>query len=326
MKQIKTIFSVALIAGFMNNAAAQAPPISETPAKVGNVVAQAPSISETPVEVGNVVLEDSNYVIYSVKDKKVVSPQDIIDEMKKYDVLFYGESHNDSIAHKMQTLLFQLMFDTYGDKATVSMEMFDREVQYIMDEYLSGKIKKKYFLKDSRKWSNYKDYEPMVEYAKRKRLDVIAANAPFRYVSYANKGGMEGLQGLTDRAKTAMAPLPYNVASGAYKEKLEKMMGGAYSNMITGQSLWDATMAYSVYEYNQNNPGSKILHLNGKFHTEEYFGIIQRLADYSEKVKPLVITGVAHDESFPNVKFEDYTHLGDYIIFTNSRLPRSYEQ
>ena len=139
------------------------------------------------------------------------------------------------------------------------MEMFDRDVQYIVDEYLTGVIKQSYFEKDTRKWTNYKDYKPMVEYAKANSLKVIAANAPFRYVNVASKGGQEALNKLSDKAKQAIAPLPYKVASGAYEKKLNDMMGGhmpTKKDSITGeekpymrwdgQSLWDATMAYST--------------------------------------------------------------------------------
>ncbi|PCJ27389.1 MAG: hypothetical protein COA97_03730 [Flavobacteriales bacterium] len=301
---MKTLFSLFLITGLTINSIAQ----------------------------GNVAIQDSNYIIYSVKHKKIVDVGSIIKDMKKYDVLLYGEAHDDSITHRIQTLLFQLMFSEFGGNATVSMEMFDRDVQYIMDEYLSGKIKKSYFLKDSRKWSNYKDYEPMVEFAKKNGLQVIAANAPFRYVNVATKGGLEALQSLSDCAKTALAPLPYNYADGAYKDKLDKLMGHTPGekrpsyDMIPGQSLWDATMAYSIQQYNKNNPKSKIIHLNGRFHSEEYFGIYQRLAEYDKNIKALVITGESTAKEFPNIKFEDYTHLGDYIIFTNPNLVKTIKK
>ena len=279
-----------------------------------------------------VVIQDSNFIIYSVKQKKVVSTSEIIADMKKYDVLLFGEAHDDSITHKMQTLLFQLMYEEYQKEATISMEMFDRDVQSIMDEYLTGKIKKSYFLKDSRKWSNYKDYEPMVEFAKAKGLSVIAANAPFRYVSIATKGGLNALQDLSDRAKTAMAPLPYTYASGLYRDKLDKLMGHTPGekrpsyDMIPGQSLWDATMAYSIYEYHKKNPSSKIIHLNGRFHSEEYFGIYQRLVEYNKKIKALVVTAVSNATEFPTIKYEDYSYLGDYIIFTNPTLPKTIKK
>lgn len=274
----------------------------------------------------------NDYVIYSAKTGKKVKVEDIVADLANYDALFFGEEHNDSIGHRLQTKIFQLMFESYGEKIAVSMEMFDRDVQYIMDEYLKGIIKKSYFLKDSRKWKNYKDYEPMVEFAKEKGLQVVCANAPFRYVNVATKKGLEGLQQLSDLAKKAMAPLPYNLADGAYKDKLNALMGHDPSNpdskpaydMIPGQSLWDATMAYSVYEYLKANAGHKVLHLNGRFHTDEKFGIIQRLAEFDPNIKPLTISLEGSAEGYPKVNIDDYKHLGDYIIFTNPEVAKSY--
>ncbi len=277
-------------------------------------------------------LSKSDYILYSVKKGKTVKPKSIIKDMADIDVLFFGEEHNDSIGHRLQTILFKNMFQEFGDRATISMEMFDRDVQHIMDEYLNGIIKKRYFNKDSRKWNNYKDYRPMVEFAKENGLDVICANAPFRYVSVANAKGMDALMDLTDEAKRAMAPLPYTYATGKYADKLNALMAGMNDStstkpkykMIPGQSLWDVTMAYSIYEYLQKNKGSKILHLNGRFHTEEFLGIVGRLKEYDPNISSLVITTVGDEENYPKVDFEKYKHLGDYILFTNPEVPKSY--
>jgi len=272
----------------------------------------------------------NDFIIYNTKTGEKVKPSAIIEDLKNYDVLFFGEEHNDSIGHRLQHKLLQKMYDAFGEKIAVSMEMFDRDVQYIMDEYLSGTIKKSYFLKDSRKWNNYKDYEPMVEFAKEKGFKVVCANAPFRYVNVATHKGMEGLEGLGEQAKKAIAPLPYNYATGKYADKLNAMMGHDPDNpdsqpsYIPGQSLWDATMAYSVYEYLKANPGHKVLHLNGRFHTDEGFGIIQRLAEYDSNIKPLTISLEGNDENYPKVNLEEHKHLADYVIFTNPKVAKSY--
>lgn len=279
-----------------------------------------------------VKLSKTDFVIYNTAEGKEVKPSEIIEAMDSVNVLFFGEEHNDSIGHALQMILFEELFETYGLNATLSMEMFDRDVQHIMDEYLSGLIKRSYFIKDAKVWSNYKDYEPMVEFAKEKGLSVVCANAPFRYVNIASTQGIEGLMKLGDEAKKALAPLPYQMASGAYADKLNALMGHdpndpnskpAY-NMIPGQSLWDATMAYSIYETLQKNADAKILHLNGRFHTEERFGIVQRLAEFDSSVKSIVITLVGDDANYPDVKLDDYKHLGDYIIFTNPSVAKSY--
>jgi len=274
-----------------------------------------------------------DFIIYSVKEGKEVELKSIVNNLRDFDVLFFGEEHNDSIGHQLQTLLFESMFEEFGNRATLSLEMFDRDVQHIMDEYLSGRIKESHFNKDSRKWKNYDDYLPMVEFAKEKGLDVLCANSPFRYVSIANSRGIEGLMELSDEAKKAMAPLPYTFASGKYANKLKALMNHSTTdsvpttptyNLIPGQSLWDATMAYSIFEYLKKNKESKVLHLNGRFHTEEYLGIVERLAEFNLDISSIVITLVGGDENYPKIDFEAYEHLGDYIIFTNPEVPRSY--
>ena len=61
------------------------------------------------------------------------------------------------------------------------MEMFERDAQIVLDEYLNDLITEKKFLDDSRPWENYKtDYRPLVEFARVNKLNVIAANAPRR--------------------------------------------------------------------------------------------------------------------------------------------------
>jgi len=279
-----------------------------------------------------VIFAKNDFIIYSTKDKKIVKPIEIINQMDSINVLFFGEEHNDSIGHMMQNLILQLLYKKFDSRVVLSMEMFDRDVQYIMDEYLQGIIKRSYFLKDSKVWSNYSDYEPMVEFAKQNGLSVICANAPFRYVNVASTQGIDGLMKLSPDAKKSLAPLPYNLAAGAYADKLNALMGHDPNdpnskpsyNMIPGQSLWDATMAYSIYERLQVKKDAKILHLVGRFHVEEGFGIVQRMAEFDANIKSIILTLVGDAENYPNVKFEDYKNLGEYIIFTNPEVLKSY--
>ena len=43
-------------------------------------------------------------------------PKAIVNELENIDVLFFGEEHNDSIGHQLQTVLFKMMFDNFGEK------------------------------------------------------------------------------------------------------------------------------------------------------------------------------------------------------------------
>ena len=109
---------------------------------------------------------EKNYKIYSVKSGKEVTLNDIAEDMKNYDVLFFGEEHNDSVAHYLENKIFEMLYQKFTNNITLSMEMFDRDVQTVMDEYLKGGIREKNFTKDARVWSNYRDYKPMVEFSK----------------------------------------------------------------------------------------------------------------------------------------------------------------
>ena len=287
-------------------------------------------------------ITEENYRIYSVKLAKEVTLQEIATDMQNYDVLFFGEEHNDSVTHFLEKSMLEVLFATYGNSVALSMEMFDRDVQPVMNEYLAGYIREKNFNKDARLWSNYSDYKPMVEFAKTNQLNVICANTPTRYTNLAGRKGQQALMELPKESKKFFAPLPYDTASGKYYEKLVELTshGAAVDstgkplppvpymtgfNLIMGQSLWDATMAYSISEYLKKHKGNKVMQVNGRFHSDERFAIVTQLKNYSPKTKSLVISA-GSAESFPDINWDEYKHLGDYIIITDPAVAKTYEE
>jgi uncharacterized iron-regulated protein len=285
---------------------------------------------------------EKHYKIYSVKSAKEVPLDSVISDMKNYHVLFYGEEHNDSVTHYLEKTIFEKLVAKYGNKVSLSMEMFDRDVQPVMDEYLLGSIREKNFTKDARVWSNYRDYKPMIELAKEKKLDVICANAPGRYTNLAGRKGQGALMALPPSSKHFFAPLPYDTAKGKYYEKLMEMSGhspstkdtskvksapvgmGAF-NLIVAQSLWDATMAYSISEYRKSHQDKMVMQVNGRFHSDEGFAVATQLKKYSPKTKALIISS-GSDESFPNIDWSKFKDLGDYVIITDPSVPKTFKQ
>ncbi len=279
------------------------------------------------------------YRIYSSALQKEVRLIDIVTDMQQYDVLFYGEEHNDSVAHALQLQLLTLLFDTYQSNVALSLEMFDRDVQPIMNEYLKDEIKERHFLKDSRPWNNYKDYQPLVNFAKANQLDVICANAPTRYTNLAGRKGQQGLKELPKETRKNFAPLPYAFATGNYYDKLMGVMGHAMPSdttlkatpattlpefdFVASQSLWDATMAYSIASYLKKNKHKKVIQVNGRFHSDERFAIVTQLKKYAPKTKALVISS-GSDDAFPNIDWSKQKQLGDYIIITDPKVARSF--
>jgi len=123
------------------------------------------------------ILSAEEYRIVDSRTGKTLSLQQMANELKKYDLIFFGEYHDNTTLHKLERELLPLL-DTKRE-LILSLEMFERDVQSDLDAYIEGWLTEDEFLAKSRPWSNYKDdYRPLIEYAKQKKLTVIAANIP----------------------------------------------------------------------------------------------------------------------------------------------------
>jgi uncharacterized iron-regulated protein len=273
------------------------------------------------------VLSQANYKVYNTATQKQVSLDDIINDMTKADVVFYGEEHNDSVGHTLELALFSKLIQKFPKKAALSLEMFETDTQPILNEYLRGLIREKNLISDARAWPNYKDYRPLVELAKEKGVSVIAANAPGRYTNRVTRLGLNSLQQLDATAKSWLPPLPIDTATGAYYQKFVDIMGGHAGmggmQIYQSQNLWDATMGYSIAQFYKAHEGFKIFQVNGSFHSEEKLGIVAQLQKYAPGVKVINIQAYA-DDSFSNPDWSKFAKLGDYIILTDPKLPKTF--
>lgn len=257
----------------------------------------------------------------------------IISEAKNYDVIFLGENHDDAVAHRLQMQIFKAVFEKYSKdrKIALSLEMFERDAQIVLNEYLNDLISETHFLASSRPWGNYKtDYRPLVEFAKENKLEVIASNAPRRYVNMVSRTGKDSLNNLSPEAKKWLAPLPYGEPSEKYVAKFNALMGKisdpatkqSPSPIVYSQALWDATMAYSIAESLKKNKNELVVHLNGAFHTENRLGTVEHLLKYKPDAKILVVT-MRYEDDFKNFDKAKHTDLGDFVILTDAKQPRS---
>lgn len=255
----------------------------------------------------------------------------VIEQIGKSDVVFLGEQHDDAVAHALQLKIFTIANEKYGSQRNLvlSLEMFERDVQTVINEYLKNQITEAHFLSSSRPWANYKtDYRPLVEYAKEKNIEVVAANAPRRYVNMVSRLGRNSLTELSSEAKKWLAPLPFGESSAAYAKKFNALMGSRLNSpnphnpMLASQTLWDATMAHSIAERLNRRKNALIVHLNGSFHTENRLGTVEHLQKYRPKTEILVVT-MRYEENFSNFDKAKHAGLGDFVILTDAKVPRS---
>lgn len=269
----------------------------------------------------------THYKIFNTRTQKAASINDIVRDMNKADVLFFGEEHNDLTGHQLEYILLKKLAEQYPGKTALSMEMFETDCQTVLNEYLFGLIRDKNFETDARVWPNYDDYKPLIEFSKENKLPVIAANAPARYANMVNRLGLNNLLQLDVTGKSYLPPLPIDTATGPYLVKFDQIMGGHSAmpgmQMYQAQNLWDATMAWSIAKFIKNHPDYKVLQINGGFHSEEKLGIPAQLLHYAPKAR-IINIAVYSDDNFANPDWSKFNKMGDYIILTDPKLPKTF--
>lgn len=182
---------------------------------------------------------------------------DLVASAAKANVVLMGEEHDDRVAHAVQLDLLAGLHARLGStrELGLAMEMFETDVQPVLDDYLGGHIREKDFLMDARPWNNYEsDYRPLVEFAKDRGLRVLASNAPRRYVSLLGRGGgSEALLTLSPASQALLPPLPISPPSEEYKQIFMGHMAPAMQQRTADKdrptdSVWVAASDDKSYE------------------------------------------------------------------------------
>jgi len=262
-------------------------------------------------------------------DGQRVKYQQMIRELQHADFVFYGELHNNPIAHWLELEITRDLFTRHDSSDVVlGAEMFESDNQLILNEYLSGLISQSRFEAECRLWPNYAtDYKTLVLLAKENHLRFVATNVPRRYAAVVAKKGFEGLNALSDAARQLLPPLPvlYNPEVPCYKNMLSMGgMGGMGAhvnvNFPKAQALKDATMANFI---NRNwQPGELFIHYNGSYHSDHHEGIVWYLEKLQPEARIKVITTVSQG-SLQKLE-EQYLGKGDYIVVVPERMTTTY--
>lgn len=281
--------------------------------------------------------QDMLFKIYD-KTGTEVSFEQMMLELKKADGVFFGEYHNNSVAHWFELIITEKLFEFHGKELILGAEMFESDDQLILDEYLAGMMEEKNFELEAKLWNNYKtDYRPLVEFAKEKGLRFIATNIPRRYAAYVHKrGGLASLDSLSKEAKKYIAPLPVIFYENIYMPMFMGMgMQGAMSKspskteehasqgmlqIAHAQAVKDATMAWFLSENMKKN--TKFVHFNGSMHSDKYQGIISYLKEFSPKLSIATVTTVEQDDI--SVLNEAAKAKADFIICVHTSATKTY--
>jgi uncharacterized iron-regulated protein len=261
---------------------------------------------------------------------KEVRWRDLPGRLSEAHAIFLGEFHDDPETHLVEAALLEAVHKKVGDQLTLAMEMFERDGQAALTDYLTGKIDEAALGKAVRLWPNYPtDYRPMIEYAKTKRVPVLASNAPQRIVRKVGQEGIKTLEGLTPEDKLHVAAYVNAPAGDVYATRFTAVMSGNHgpnSNKMDpamirrfyeAQCVRDDTMAETVVRALE--AGRTVLHVNGSFHSDAGLGTAGRVLWRRPLGTRLSIVKIVPFKD--KVEWEPLRGEADYLVFVPDRRP-----
>ena len=236
---------------------------------------------------------------------------EVLKRVANANAVFVGETHDDASAHRVEHALVNAFLAAHP-KAAVSLEMLERNEQDAVNLYLSNSSTLDVFLATtkSRDWAGENTwipwYQPMLDSARMSGAQVIAANAPRKYVSIALREGYEPLRALPADERL-LFEVDENLTHDGDWLRLRELMVEMHKDRAekgeTGplepsdqdvdcahrsQRVWDRTMGMSAAKTFAQK--TAVIHVAGGFHLEQRLGTVAQFSRVCPGAKILVIS------------------------------------
>ncbi len=199
----------------------------------------------------------------------------LVRAVSEKDVVFVGETHLDESTHMFEAAILDALAAARDNRVILSLEMFERDEQQALDDFVAGRIDEATFLERADPWDNHwTGYRPLLEVARRRGLSVVAANAPRRLLFKLAMGKEKALDALSKKERRWVAEV-FFPGRAEYWEKVDRAVRGhgmgrgprtPEQRLYDGQNIWDNTMAESITLALKAHPGFSVVHVVGGFH------------------------------------------------------------
>lgn len=234
----------------------------------------------------------------------------VVETLASKKIVYVGEQHDRFSHHQVQLEILRALYHQ-TPKIAVGMEMFQRPFQKALDDYIGGRIDERTFLKQSeyfKHWSiDYNLYKPIVDFAKEKRLPVIALNVRREIVEQVAKGGLDSLS----QEEKRELPQELDLSDQQYRARLKEVFARhrgsqerTFESFYQAQILWDETMAESIDRFLKKNPDFRLVVLAGAGHLQYGSGIPKRSFRRNGYSYAIVLN-----------EGEVKKHIADFVVF-----------
>jgi uncharacterized iron-regulated protein len=207
----------------------------------------------------------------------------VIDGLADKKIVYVGESHDNFSHHHVQLEVLRGLY-RQTPKIAIGMEMFQQPFQKALDDYTSGVIDERTFLRRSeyfKRWDvDYHLYKPILDFARAQRLPVVALNVRREIVDKVGRTGIDSLSAEEKREIPQELDLSDERYRATLKQVFDRHQGAEKKNFDffhQAQVLWDETMAESADRFLKNRPEYRMIVLAGGGHLQYGSGIPKRV-------------------------------------------------
>jgi aminopeptidase N len=259
------------------------------------------------------LIVDLEAAVVGIKPDKSLKIAEIIDAVSTKPLIFIGERHTNYEDHKVELAVIRSLFNK-GRKIAIGMEMFQTPFQKAIDEYLSGTIDDREFLKRTeyfKRWEfDYIYYREIIEFARAMGIPLVALNQRSEIMDKVARGGLDALSG----EERKEIPQDMDMSDESYKTRIKEVYEDhpghiVFENFYQSQILWDETMAHSAARFLEKRPDHQLVVLAGVEHIMYGSGIPNRVRRLTNRDFVTLING-SFDEN-----------IGDYVLFPEPLNP-----
>lgn len=216
----------------------------------------------------------------------LVSKEQLMNIIDGASIVYVGETHDNINAHKVQLEILRAFHERHPDNIAVGMEMLKRPSQPVADQWTSGELDEKTFIRTwNTDWSNdYAYYRDILEFVREQRIPLLALRASDIWMNRVKASEDTATVGQEEDYLEALPEMDNeDFYHRSHIEALFNQHPGHgqkdFETFYNVQVLWDESMAQSVHDYlvSDNGHGKKILVFAGSQHIEHGFGIPRRV-------------------------------------------------
>ncbi len=210
-----------------------------------------------------------NEGLLRVSDRAAVSLPDIVSDLKTARLVFVGELHDQELHHRAQLEVIRRLRES-GAALAVGLEMFRRDSQAYLDQWVRGELTEEVFQKIyvdnwNLPWNLYRD---IFLFAREHKIPMIGLNVPSEITRQIAR---EGFSSLRPEQLGDLPPVSCAV-DDAYAAFIRQSLGMhahggmTFTRFCEAQLFWDGAMAWNATRFLKEHPQFTMVVLAGNGH------------------------------------------------------------